>query len=674
MPRIRLIAAGALLALGACTRDATSPPPAVDDKDLTVQVNATAGDPVLFRGQQGEQLIECSVTFLAVATGEQGAEGRWTGAVLRYFVGNTTRAADSLVMADHEARQAFGAEFQPGSQRTAGIRLVSRTPFTLEIELRYRVDGAQADRAATGRTTCGVPPGAPGAAPAVSSVSIVPSGGELEPGDTLRVSWTATGSPAVWETGIEIVGAFSRIQRLAGEGRATITHTADVVVPAGANLGEPFQLRVYASDPWVRGTASPTWTSPPLVDRTPPTAYAVGTTRPTDLLPPALRGQYGTTDSIRVFGAIQDNHGLAWLVYQLGPQGVRDSVALTPGKFDPYFFGIPVPLGERAAGATELRVHFRDAAGNRTPEFVSAPGAVRVYPVRNVTVRSVQVPERPEDVLVDPVRNRLYTVVVNRMELRVYSLPGMALERTVPLPFSVTNLELTADGDSLLLSSRYYTGIAVMHVNATTAPATRQLSSVSYLFGIRIAHTGRAIALGAGADGRELVMEVDLATGAERVIATGFNAPGEDEGVTRSRDRRTMLLGAGCAFDVQTERVGPCRVLDTGGATGPVSGGATGRYWGRYLHVFDSSLQPVLRLDNRLQDLRVGIVPAEDGGAYVSSFRGLLRVGPDGTIAERLAGPALGYLRFSDDGTVAASWEFGEAAEGGHRIRILDLR
>src|SRR4028119_156586 len=58
MTRLRILAAGALLALGAC-KDSTGSQP---EPELTVQLTATASDPTFRSGADGEQLIECSIS------------------------------------------------------------------------------------------------------------------------------------------------------------------------------------------------------------------------------------------------------------------------------------------------------------------------------------------------------------------------------------------------------------------------------------------------------------------------------------------------------------------------------------------------------------------------------------------------------------------------------------
>jgi hypothetical protein len=661
MTRLRILAAGALLVLGAC-KDSTGSPP---EPELTVQVTATASPPTFREDADGAQQIECSITFAATVAGDASVKGRWTGGVLRFFIGTSITAADSLVMTDFEMSQAFGGDFAAGEQRTAGLGLLAYAPFALEIEMRYRVDGVDAPQPAMARTTCGVPVGQPGALPMVSGVNVVPPAGDPEPGDTVRVSWTATGAPWLWETGVEVIGSFTAFQAVAGRGRGAISHSADIVIPRTAVLGQPFQVRVYAADVWLRAANSPVWTSLPVMDRTPPRASAVTTSRLRQQ--PSLTGQYGVGDSIKVYAELTDNHGVTHMVYEFAPMGVRDSVSLAGlGPSNP----ISIPLGPTLSGANGFRLWFRDASGNRTPDVEAAPGAVRVYPVRDVAVRTVEVPGRPEDIVVDPVRNRLYALIENTTQLRVHSLPGLELVRTVTLPSVYTSLDLTADGDSLLISSRLTRSLVVMDVNATAAPAPFTPQGVADVWGIRIASTGRAIALARMTDGRTALLEVDLTARTRRVIVPSVTAPSFVEGVARSRDRRKMLLGAGCVFDVQTEQVGVCRTMSRDGRAGPISGGASGDAWGRMFELFDAGLQPVWSLAEQ-EEFGFDVVPVSGGSAYMAGRRGLLRVRADGTIAERFTSTPLGNLRLSDDGTLMAG---GIVTPSGYRIGVVDPR
>lgn len=660
MTRLRILAAGALLVLGAC-KDSTGSTP---EPELTVQVTATASPPTFREDADGAQQIECSITFEATVAGDGSVKGRWTGGVLRFFIGTSTTAVDSLVMTDYEMSQAFGGDFAAGEHRTAGLGLLAYAPFALEIEMRYRVNGVDAPRPATARTTCGVPVGQPGALPVISGVNVVTPAGDPEPGDTVRVSWTASGSPWLWETGVEVIGSFTAFHAAAGRGRSAITHSVDIIIPRTAVLGQPFQVRGYAADVWLRVAASPVWTSLPVMDRTPPQVSSV-TTNPLRHQS-LLAGQYGVGDSIKVYASVADNHGVAYMVYEFAPMGVRDSVAVAGrGPSDP----ISIPLGPALLGATGFRLWFRDASGNRTPDVVAAPGAVRVYPVRDVAVRTVQVPGRVQDIVADPARNRLYALIQSSRELRVHSLPGLELVRTVTLPTESTGLDLTADGDSLLISNGTRTLVA-MHVDATAAPAHFNLQGVLELYGIRIASTGRAIALARMDDGRTAVLEVDMAARTRRVIAPSVTVPEAPAGVARSRDRRRMLLGAGCVFDVQTEHVGPCRTMSDDGRAGPVSGGATGDAWGRAYELYDAGLRSVWIMDLP-DEFALEAVPLSGGSAYMASRRGLLRVRADGTVAERLTSTPLGTLRLADDGTLMAG---AIEAQSVFRIGVVDPR
>jgi hypothetical protein len=661
MTRLRILAAGALLVLGAC-KDSTGSQP---EPELTVQVTATASSPTFREDKDGAQQIECSITFDAAVSGDASVKGRWTGGVLRFFIGTSTTAADSLVMTDFEMSQAFGGDFAAGEHRTAGLTLLAYAPFALEIEMRYRADGIDAPQPARARTTCGVPGGQPGVMPAVSGFNVVAPAGDPEPGDTVRISWTASGSPWLWETGVEVIGSFTASHAVAARGRSAISHSVDVIIPRTAVLGQPFQVRGYAADVWLRAATSPVWASLPVMDRTPPRVFFLTTSLLRQQR--SLAGQYGVGDSMKIYAEVGDNHGVTYMVYEFAPMGVRDSVAAAGLNMQN---AVTIPLGPALAGATGLRVWFRDASGNRTPDVVAAPGAVRVYPVRDVAVRTAEVPGRPEDIVVDPARNRLYALIENTNQLRVHSLPGLELVRTVTLPSVYTGLDLTADGDSLLISSRLSRSLVVMDVNATAAPAAFTPQGVADVWGIRIASTGRAIALARMTDGRTALLEVDLAARTRRVIVPSVTAPSFVEGVARSRDRRKMLLGAGCVFDVQTEQVGVCRTMSRDARSGPVSGGAAGDAWGRLYELFDAGLQPVWSLDQP-EDFGLDVVPLSGGSAYMPGRRGLLRVRADGIIAERMTSTGMGTLRLSDDGTLMAGVI---AVQAGFRIGVVDLR
>jgi hypothetical protein len=662
---LRTLGTAALLLLGATACDGFTEP----EPDLTVSL-ATTATTQISQAADGSARVTCDIALTATATGHKGSGGRWSRGMIRYYAGRDTAALDSLPLTAFEMGQIFGGEsLQPGYSGSNTLRFQGSVPFSVRMELAYQVTGRQRETVASTTAVCGPRPGE-GPAPTLSNVSVMGPAGAWQPGDTITVAFTAHAPLGLWETGVQVAGAFEHLSRQAHLGAtAPVTRSVQVVVPSSAVLGSPVQVRAFAVDAALQPALGATHTSAPLVDRTAPVVQVIRTTTLGTEGSTSLVGQYGDRDTVDLHTVARDNHQLAYAVYEMA--GRRDSVALPPGPG----FGdrLRIPLRAGTAGELGFRVHLRDVAGNRSPEAAAQPGAMRAYPVRDVNVRSGQVPDRVEDVVVDPTRNLVYSLVVNHNAVFVHRLPDMALERTVPLTFSATSLELTADGDSLLISSRYHHGILVMPVNAAAAPPVRLLQGVFAVNGIRIAHTGRAIALATMAGGAVSVLEVDLGAGTQRVIRTGLQVPDAWEGVTRSRDRRRMLLGAGCTFDVQTEQVGTCRLMRSGGLAGSVHGDETGERWGRLDAVYGPDLRPVLPIGEPVAQLLAGIVPVGDG-AYVSSRRGLVRFGPDGLIRERLAAPALGHVRLSDDGTRMASWDFGAFAEGGYRIRVLELR
>ena len=637
---------------------------------MALEATGFTSDPRIVVLADGGQSVACLFTFSVTATGDANALATWTGATLRFYAGaDRTTPIDSLTLSAAEMAEEFGAPgIRSGERRAADMGLVGSIPFGMDGEFRYRVQGSDAAGLAKAYVPCVVPTQDPQSTPpTLSGVTLTAAPGPLEPGDTVRVSWKAQSTTGLWETGAVVSGAFDRRYRVPAAYSPQLTHTAVFVVPANARLGERVSVQVYAVDLLARGVSELPILSEPVVDVTVPFLDDANTTG--SVLD--IRGQFPAGDGLEVDVSARDNHQLAYVVYEVGPVGalVRDS---TPFTGTATRQRVSLRTRPEWVGEGQVRLYVRDQAGNRSRTVQSAPGAVRFHPLRHVTVRSGTLAYQPAEFAMDTRAGQLYVAAKNQPTLFIHSLETLGQVAAVSLPVSVSDVDVSPAGDLVVGLVPSPAALVLVDVAQRRVRATVPLTGVALqsVEGVRVAANGRALVLGRRGDGQGVVLEYDLATGAQRVRADAPSIPVPDAGVTASLDKSRLLLGAGCLYRSDTDSFGACATLwpqNTFSGV-PLQGSGTGAFWAKDVRVFDSALQPRATVPER----PVTALSADDRHAYVGYFDRVRRVRTaDGVIEDALAAYIHFSARASADGRLLVSME--THAGSGNSVQVMEL-
>jgi hypothetical protein len=559
----------------------------------------------------------------------------------------------------------------PGERRSAELGLLGSIPFGMDGEFRYRVQGSDATASATAYVPCVVPTHqAQSALPTLTDVSLTVTPGPLEPGDTVRLSWKAASTTGLWETGAVVSGAFDRRVRVPAAYYKEMPHAVEFVVPVDAKLGEPVRVQVYAVDLLAREVSPLPLLTDPVSDATPPELFAAATS---GMFRDEIVGQFGGGDDLEVEVYARDNHELAYLVYEAGPVGatVRDSAPL----MDAYFQRVNLRTRPEWAGEGQVRMYVRDRTGNRSRTVQSAPGAVRFFPVRPVTVRGTTLPYPPADFAIDTRLGQLYMTARTQPTLYFHSLATLGQVAAVPLPAPASDLDVWQAGGVLVALIPVPAALAVVDLAERRLRPIVPLNAAPLrsVYGMRVAANGRVLVVGRTEEGQGVVVEYDLTTRAQRVRADAPAIPLADGGVYASLDQSRLLLGAGCVYRVDTDAFGPCAGLaeqNEFGAAPPLRGSGTGAFWGWYDRVFDSALQ--MRTWPGTSVIKA--LSADDRHAYVPvPFRMRRMRLADGVVEDALAGFLYGDVRASPDGTLLVSVEEVFDAGGGGRVQVMQL-
>lgn len=640
-------AAGVVLAsASACSGDGTGPREA---PDLTLEVTAFPGQTYVVPTDNGPG-AGCNIVFSLKPVGDAGATAAWTGGTLRFYAGaDRTTPFDSLQLTAEEMNEEFGAGLRAGTPQSGTLSFLASVPYGLEAEFRYSVQGSGRAGSSKVYAPCTVSAEQDGGTPpAVTGLQVtVRPGLPVEAGDTVRVSWTASSTTGLWESGVVVTGAFEAQYRSGAPYQKTQAFATEFIVPRGALLGEPVRVHAFARDLLVRGSAPVSEAVGPVADVTPPVLLGASTT---GVYGEPMRGEFESGLGIGVTVYAQDRGRLAYVVYETGPAGatVRDSVALDTVSIQRV--GLPTRAGWSGAG--ELRLYVRDVAGNRSGTVQAAPGAIRFYPARQVASRETQIPYAPDEFAVDGARGLLVVSARDPLQrLYVYGLGDLAQVGVVNLAQPVVRVEFAPDGRAVALLGGLNGGmLAFVDVAGQRVDRyvtlDREVADSVYGFGMTSA--GRALVVARRSGGASVVLEYDPATNTQRVRTDAPAIPGPEAGVATSLDRSRLLLGAGCVYRVDTDTFGPCVRL---GPQGPYqgsgyTGSGTGAYWVGDGRVLDAGLRVVTGVQTG-----IGVLSADDRFVFEGGFDRIRRLRlAGGQVEDALVARMHGSARATADG------------------------
>jgi hypothetical protein len=255
-----------LAVLGALVgcRDSTSP-----DKPFTVALTIDAPPAAVISDTPDGPRITCTFGVTAKATGT--GSGTWIGArTLWYFGSDRTVAIDTTSNGADEVQRAFGASTISGGQsQHATWHLFAGAPFEASLGFEY-AQGLDPAGTASTRVTCGPTP-EHAVVPTVTQISVPNENGDLNIGQTIQVTYQATGSSGIWLTVVDINGGFTSEQVFGERLATTVNRTVNFSVPYGVLSGVPITISVRAYNAALVGSAKSLGTQLKYTDNTPPT-------------------------------------------------------------------------------------------------------------------------------------------------------------------------------------------------------------------------------------------------------------------------------------------------------------------------------------------------------------------------------------------------------------------
>ena len=671
--RLLTVAAGALLACSGGTEPTPTPPrPATFSATVAIQrVDPPSYDAL----PEGIALISCVMTLQSTGHGVAGAT--WREAIFRWYPANDLRTAfDSATISAQEVVQSWGdADIRDGVDQVSRWQLLATIPFTARLEYRYRVSGAAADSSASAVGTCQppIPPTATG--PTLSEVLIQPSGPSIEPGDTLSVSFRANATAGLWQSIVSVTGACDTTFFFPGGLTQSTPYSIQIPVSAGCVLGASLSVSILTVDAALQ-TAVTIPVMMTVIDHTPPVltvSDAAGGG--------ALAGDFFTGDTIQLVGSAIDNDLVTWFIWEAQPAGVRDSVLLSSLRNPPF-----VPLIVRASWGAFTGFSFTalDRSGNRSTPATINTDSLRLHPIVQRPTASRFVAGDTRQVLPDTKRGVVYlTQSIPQHQILTVALADGALVRTLALPSYGGVMDLSASGDSLLMT---FPGIVSLGVLALTAanpqftllplvtPDTALGQTVGTVFAMS---DGTAfVGLGGLTTTTLEVLQVDLATGSEQPRPAG-GANGVARLLERGPNHDRLLVsddaGSAQVYQTATDQFGSMTAYPNNG--GRFGFSTDGQVIAEGLTILDSNLQFVRNVRGYNPNGVVASFLAPDGQSlsYVTE-QGLVRTRvSDGEILDRSPMPfSVSSFQVSSDG----DWVVFRGQAGGTtgQVGAIDLR
>lgn len=632
--------AAATLIVGACdSTDVTNLPTVTR---LTVTLDSVHGPTI--SGAPPTQTVQCSLDLHArfESPDDQPREAQWQQATRLIYIGGTR--VDSMDISPLTVSATWGGTMSKGAFRSSTWNVSWTAPFTGAFVFYYLVPGKGAGSARV-QFTCGTP--LPGAVPpTITAFSFTPSTGDVEPGDSLHVSYAATSSIELWNSSIVLSGACDGEVTFDERGKKSLNRTEIVVLPAACRPGQTVSVGVVVTNLTFASDTAQAPSGPRVVDGTPPTV-SVSFFSPFNHSPIPTIGTrtWFTDDTLFAYVEGRDNQSVTRLFWEVQPAGFIDSIVV-PAGFASYA-GLVTIRPQRAWAGTRqvLRFYVRDAAGHLsdTVRSPAAPDSLRIYPDTSYPAVTASLDQTVRAVVIDDARGVLYVLQGSQSQGRVLtmSLATLAITDTITTGFA-TDLDLSAGGDSLVLALGYASALGIIDLRAadpvmTTLPMPGLDSATERPSQLRVAANGKAIVLATGSGAASYnVWEVNLGTGASSVRADAGNGGNFGLGsVGRSPEGGAVVLQGDAdrfqRYDASSDAFGP-RMTATPARLLPSLDSAGRRVVVR-TNVYDSSLAFVRAVDIPDGGFPVpSSVISTDGAIlfYAIGNRHIIEADPDG--------------------------------------------
>ena len=664
-----MLAASLVLLAGGC-RDASAPE---THAEVTLGVVNVEGPKIEHAGSR-RVTVSCNVLLRATARGSGAAT--WDGGTLVFYAGRDRSEPLETLSISAEDAAAFwqDSELEPGMTLFGQFSLTSSVPFAMTVAFEYRPSPRAAPRTAEASFSCGptVPEGA--APPAITAATVHPSSGVVEPGQTIRIDYSATSEIGLVEAVVDVSGACQASDTVGILLEKAVTQSMYIQLPRSCAVGEALSVAVTVFDGALEAASRGGLAAPTVGDLTPPQitpsfvprADANGTAHP--------EADYFVGDTLEVYFNAVDNIGVAALVWEVLPGGIRDSVP-SASATNP----IRIPIDARwGAEPLRLRLYAWDHAGRMSNVYTS-PHDIRIHPTVVRPFRWGGVSGGIGPLTIDSERGIAYLLQADLLRVAIFSFETMSVTGHVDLGGRPSDIDITPSGDSLIVAMPADRALAIVDLRGATPLVSALAITVAdsvindVPVRVRVLGAGRVlVGLEGTAKASTRIAEVNLGANTQHLLPEPPFAGGRvfershDRSVVVFRGREDHLQ----RYDAISNQFGPARAAPPMWYETRPTVDMRGERIALGTHVFDRELTLLSRAIQLPHSFYWAAAISPSGDVlYVSSrLEGIIRFrASDGSIIDRTPNFAQGVIHVTRDGR----WVI---THGNGIISVTDMR
>jgi len=395
-----LFAAAFLLA---CGGDGSAPAAPVRDVNVSTSVVSVSAPSVLLTSRTSVQ-VRCNVSLQAQSSG--AGKGTWSDADIEFLdLRDTTKSLGTISIPVSDVKAAWSQDtISGGLSSTSRWSMTGSTAFAATFHMHYQTAGAT--RTSSASLHCAPPSATIGTPPTITSVSVTPSGGQVDVGTMMTVPFTANTPAGALLSILRLTGACDHEEPYVHNFEPSVSMTAGSTLDWPCQLGATVGAQLVTVDAVGNAAIKTISTGPTLADTLRPTTWAIFWGRQWLDYLPSPYGEYLAPDTLYAEVDVKDNYKVRAIYLETYPFGVsdtlvvRDSLLISssdcPGPLACANLFPVVLRPEWAGNKLQFRFYGRDVQGMVSNVYTTVSGCVQII------ASTVNAPYTPNKPLYDP--------------------------------------------------------------------------------------------------------------------------------------------------------------------------------------------------------------------------------------------------------------------------------
>jgi hypothetical protein len=369
--------------LSVCGGDQSAPAAPQSDISVVMSVASVSSPTARFVPPIGAELA-CDATLSAQATGT--GKGTWLDAVIDFYdLRDTTRSLGSVSLQASELKGAWRQDSISAGQ-SAGSQWHLTGPAAFGATFRMNYQSGSATRTSSISLHC-APQSTSATAPSITSLSVTPSSGAIDPLTPINVAFTANTPAGALFSYVKATGACDEGWGWQENFTTSRAETTSLSLTWPCRLGVPIGVELTTVDVLGNSATKQMATSVTLADTVRPKVMVLFLGRAGQDYYVSPYGLHLASDTMIAQVQIQDNYRADAIFFETYPFGVSDTVVLrdsiiigSPRQTDPNAPpGFVIPFRPEWVGnKLQYRFYGRDTQGLMSNVYTTDPGCVTI--------------------------------------------------------------------------------------------------------------------------------------------------------------------------------------------------------------------------------------------------------------------------------------------------------